>query len=73
MAGDTYYEGKAKEEAGAAIAIALVEELHKSGVLTAEQVRNIYRAAGQKTAGLTNAWSVDRFLGDLAKNVREDG
>ena len=70
---ETYYNGKAKEEAGAAIAMALVEELQKSGVLSSDQVQNIYRSAMTKTGGLTNAYSVDAFLGNLAKNVRKDG
>lgn len=68
-----YDEGAAKLGAGAAIAMALVEELQKAGVLSADQVKSIYLAAVQTTESLPGAFHVDTLLSHLAKNVRENG
>lgn len=73
MSNSSYDEAAGRTQAGAAIAIATVEELQKAGVLSADQVRSVYRRAQQHTGGLSSALSVDLFLAELAKKVREDG
>lgn len=57
--------------AGAAMAIAMVEALREEGVITAEQQRNIYRKAMQKTGNLTHAADTDSWLTQLIKDVKE--